>query len=96
MDRPNLALEALRKLITGEMLSRSRTNVVETRAFTERPDASIARYHSNALTTAEVLQELIRLAKEIRASRQRVQEQGLAQEEVPFTTRCLRMRAPFR
>ena len=62
MDRPNLALEALRKLIAGEVRSKARTNVVETRAFSERLDAAIARYHSNALTTAEVLQELIALA----------------------------------
>jgi type I site-specific restriction-modification system R (restriction) subunit len=55
MDRPNLALEALRKLIAGEVRSKARTNVVETRAFSERLDAAIARYHSNALTTAEVL-----------------------------------------
>lgn len=43
MDRPNLALEALRKLIAGEVRSRSRTNVVETRAFSERLNAAIAR-----------------------------------------------------
>jgi type I restriction enzyme R subunit len=84
LDRPNLALEALRKLIAGEVRSRSRTNVVETRAFTERLDAAIARYHSNALTTAEVLQELISLARDIRASRQRGEEQGLSPEEIAF------------
>jgi type I restriction enzyme R subunit len=84
MDRPNLALEALRKLIAGEVRSRSRTNVVETRAFSERLDAAIARYHSNALTTAEVLQELIALAREIRASRQRGEEQGLSPDEIAF------------
>ena len=84
MDRPNLALEALRKLIAGEVRARSRTNVVETRAFSERLDAAIARYHSNALTTAEVLQELIALAREIRASRQRGEEQGLSPEEIAF------------
>ncbi|WP_046867700.1 type I restriction endonuclease subunit R [Microvirga massiliensis] len=84
MDRPNLALEALRKLIAGEVRARSRTNIVETRAFSERLDAAIARYHSNALTTAEVLQELIALAREIRASRQRGEEQGLSPEEIAF------------
>jgi len=84
MDRPNLALEALRKLITGEVRSRGRTNVVETRAFTERLDAAIARYHSNALTTAEVLEQLISLARDIRVSRQRGEEQGLSPEEIAF------------
>ena len=84
MDQPNLALEALRKLIAGEVRSRSRTNVVETRAFSERLDAAVTRYHSNALTTAEVLQELIALAREIRASRQRGEEQGLSPDEIAF------------
>jgi len=84
MDRPNLALEALRKLIAGEVRSRARANVVETRAFSDRLDAAVARYHSNALTTAEVLQELIVLAKDIRASRQRGEEQGLSPDEVAF------------
>ena len=84
MDRPNLALEALRKLIAGEVRSKARTNVVETRAFSERLDAAIARYHSNALTTAEVLQELIALARDIRASRQRGEEQGLSPDEIAF------------
>lgn len=84
MNRPNLALEALRKLIAGEVRSRTRTNVVETRTFSERLDAAIARYHSNALTTAEVLQQLIALAKDIRASRQRGEEQGLSLDEIAF------------
>lgn len=84
MDKPNLALEALRKLIAGEVRSKARTNIVETRAFSERLDAAIARYHSNALTTAEVLQELISIAKDIRASRQRGEEQGLTPDEIAF------------
>jgi type I restriction enzyme, R subunit len=84
MDKPNLALEALRKLIAGEVRSKARTNVVETRAFSERLDAAIARYHSNALTTAEVLQELISIARDIRASRQRGEEQGLSSDEIAF------------
>jgi type I restriction enzyme R subunit len=84
MDKPNLALEALRKLIAGEVRSKARSNIVETRAFSERLDAAIARYHSNALTTAEVLQELISIAKDIRASRQRGEEQGLTPDEIAF------------
>lgn len=84
MDKPNLALEALRKLIAGEVRSKARTNIVETRAFSERLDAAIARYHRNALTTAEVLQELISIAKDIRASRQRGEEQGLTPDEIAF------------
>ena len=84
MEKKNLALEALRKLIRGEVSSQSRSNVVQARAFSERLEEAIARYHSNALTTAEVIQELIKLAKDIRAAHQRGEEAGLSQEELAF------------
>jgi type I restriction enzyme R subunit len=58
--------------------------VVETKAFSERLEQAITRYHSNALTTVEVLQELIHLAKDIRAARQRGEEEGLNEEEIAF------------
>lgn len=84
MEKKNLALEALRKLIGDGIRSRTRTNVVQTRAFSERLEAAIARYHANAITTAEVLQELIELARDIRAARKRGEESGLSDEEVAF------------
>ena len=84
MDKKNLALEALRKLINDGIRSRSKANVVQTKAFSERLEDAVARYHANAITTAEVLQELIQLAKDIRAARQRGEEQGLSDEEIAF------------
>ena len=84
MEKKNLGLEALRKLLNDSIRSRTRTNVVETRAFTERLEDAIARYHANAITTAEVLQELIKLARDIRAARNRGEEQGLSDEEIAF------------
>jgi type I restriction enzyme R subunit len=84
MERKNLALEALRKLINDGIRSRSKTNVVQTKAFSERLEDAVARYHANAITTAEVLQELIQLAKDIRAARQRGEETGLSDEEIAF------------
>ncbi|MCZ2903249.1 type I restriction endonuclease subunit R [Burkholderia thailandensis] len=84
MERKNLALEALRKLINDGIRSRSKANVVHTRAFSERLEDAVARYHANAITTAEVLQELIQLAKDIRAARQRGEESGLSDEEIAF------------
>ena len=84
MKKKNLALEALRKLINGEIRSQSRVNVVQTRAFSDRLEKAIARYHTNTITTAEVLQELIKLAKDIRAAHQRGEEEGLTQEEISF------------
>jgi type I restriction enzyme R subunit len=84
MERKNLALEALRKLINDGIRSRSKANVVQTKAFSERLEDAVARYHANAITTAEVLQELIQLAKDIRAARQRGEESGLSDEEIAF------------
>ncbi len=84
MERKNLALEALRKLINDSIRSRSKTNVVQAKAFSERLEDAVARYHANAITTAEVLEELIQLAKDIRAARQRGEEAGLSDEEIAF------------
>ncbi len=84
MEKKNLALEALRKLINGELRSRSRVNVVQSRAFSRRLEEAVARYHSNAITAAAVIQELIGLAKDIRAAYQRGEEEGLDQEEIAF------------
>lgn len=84
MEKKNLALEALRKLLNDDIRSRTRTNVVESRAFTERLEDAIARYHANAITTAEVLQELIQLAKDLRAARERGEANGMTPEEVAF------------
>ena len=84
MEKKNLALEALRKLINGELRLRSRVNVVQTRTFSRRLEEAVARYHSNAITTAEVLQELIGLAKDIRTAYERGDEEGLSEEEIAF------------
>lgn len=84
MEKKNLALEALRKLINDGIRSRAKANVVQTKAFSERLEDAVARYHANAITTAEVLQELIALAKDIRAARQRGEESGLSDEEIAF------------
>ena len=84
LDKKNLALEALQKLLNDEIRSRSKTNVVETKRFSERLEAAIARYHTNAISTVEVLQELIDLAKEVRAARRRGEDEGLSQDEIAF------------
>ena len=84
MEKKNLAMEALRKLLNGEIRSQSRVNVVQARAFSERLEEAIARYHTNAITTTEVMQELIKLAKDIRAAHRRGEEEGLSQEEISF------------
>lgn len=84
LEKKNLALEALRKLLTGAIASRSRTNVVESRIFSKRLEEAVARYHAGALSAVEMIQELISMAKDMRAARDRGEEQGLNPEEVAF------------
>ncbi|WP_421902097.1 type I restriction endonuclease subunit R [Maridesulfovibrio sp.] len=84
MKQQNLALDALRKLLNGQIKSQSRTNVVMQKAFSDRLKDAIQRYHNNAITAAEVITELIKLAKDIREARQRGEEEGLSSEEVAF------------
>jgi type I restriction enzyme R subunit len=82
--KKNLAIEALKKLINGTVRSQSQRNVTQSKAFTERLEAAMARYHANAITTAQVLDELIQLAKDIRAARSRGEETGLSDDEIAF------------
>jgi type I restriction enzyme R subunit len=83
-DKKNLAIEALKKLIDGDVRSQSRRNIIQSKAFSERLEAAISRYHANAITTAQVIEELIKLAKDIRAARLRGEETGLTDEERAF------------
>ena len=84
MEKKNLALEALRKLLNGEIKSRLKTNVVQTKAFSTRLEEAVARYHANAISTVEMIQELIALAKEIQAKVKAGTETGLSAEESAF------------
>lgn len=83
-DKPDLAAEALRRLIGGRIRSRHRTNIVQSRAFSDRLEDAIARYHSNAITAREVISELIALAEDIEKARKRGEEEGLTDDEVAF------------
>ncbi|TKA97715.1 type I restriction endonuclease subunit R [Cereibacter changlensis] len=66
MQHRNLAVEALKKLLNGEISARTRTNVVQKEAFSSRLEQAIARYHNRSVDALQVLQELIALAKDLR------------------------------
>jgi type I restriction enzyme, R subunit len=80
----NLALEALKKLLTDSIRSQSQSNVVQSKAFSARLEDAVARYHANAITTAEMLQELLNTAKDVRAALQRGEATGMSREELAF------------
>ena len=75
---------ALSKLLNVEIRSCSRSNVIESRKFSERLEDAIARYHTNTISTVEVLHELIALAIDLREARNRGEETSLTPEQIAF------------
>jgi type I restriction enzyme R subunit len=83
-SRPNLALEALRRLLEQEIRSVHRANVLRQRTFSERLQDAMRRYTNNALTSAEIISELVALAKEVTEDRDRARKMGLSEQELAF------------
>jgi type I restriction enzyme R subunit len=84
MPQPNLAVELLQKLFKGEIKTRARRNVLQGRLFSEMLEQSLRRYQNRAIETAKVIEELIQLAKDMRAANARGQELGLTEDELAF------------
>jgi type I restriction enzyme R subunit len=84
MPQRNLAVDLLRKLLTGEIHTRRRKNVVQARSFAEMLEQSIRRYQNRAIEAAQVIEQLIELAKEMREADQRGEELNLTDEELAF------------
>ncbi len=84
MKRRNLALELLKKIIADEIHTRTRKNLVQSKRFSEMLEGAIKRYKNNLLTAAQVIEELILIAKEIRTSDERAVGMGLSEDEVAF------------
>jgi type I restriction enzyme, R subunit len=80
----NLAVELLRKLLSGEIHTRRRKNVVQARSFAEMLEQSIRRYQNRAIEAAQVIEELIGLAKDMREANARGEALGLSDEELAF------------
>lgn len=84
LPQKNLALETLRKLLNDQIRSRERVNIVQSRGFRESLKATLMRYTNRAITTAQVIEELIGLARTIREAVRRGEESGLSEDEVAF------------
>ncbi|MBI4946134.1 MAG: HsdR family type I site-specific deoxyribonuclease [Bacteroidetes bacterium] len=84
MKHQNLALELLKKLLNDEIKTRSKTNLVKSRKLLEMLEGAIKRYQNNLLSTAEIIQELINIAKEIKESDKEGERLGLTKDEVAF------------
>ena len=84
MPQRNLAVELLQKLLKGELHIRRRKNVVQARSFAEMLEQTLRRYQNRAIEAAQVIEELIELAKEMREANARGEQLGLSDDELAF------------
>lgn len=86
MEHKNIALEVLKKLLNDEIKARTKKNLIQSKTLMEMLENSIKKYHNKILTAAEVIDELIKLGKEIQDMDKEPQEMGLSDYEYAFYT----------
>ena len=84
MKQRNLAVELLQKLLKNELSVRKRKNVVQARSFAQMLEQTIRRYQNRSIEAAQVIEELIELAREMREANARGEKLGLSEEELAF------------
>ena len=84
MEHKNVALELLKKLLNDEVKNREKTNVVQSKKFSEMIENAVRNYQNNLITSAQVIDELIQLAKEIKESDRKGEDLGLDFREFAF------------
>ena len=84
MPHRNLAVELLEKLLKGEVSTRRRKNVVQARSFAEMLEKTLRRYQNRAIEAAQVIEELIELARDMREANARGEQLGLSEDELAF------------
>jgi type I restriction enzyme R subunit len=81
---PNIRIELMRKLLTEKIVTRARRNPLRFSSFKERLEKTIRAYHARAISSAQVMEELIRIARELRESEIEGEKLGLTEEELAF------------
>ena len=84
MPQKNLAVEMLRKLLQDEIRLRARTNLIQSRQFSEMIEDTIRRYQNRTIEAAEVIMELVAMAQQFREAMNRGEELGLTNDEIAF------------
>jgi type I restriction enzyme R subunit len=84
LKHKNVAAELLEKLLKDELKTRSQRNVVQSQVFSEKLKKTLNAYHNRAISTTQVIEELIRLAKDLDAATKRGQDLGLTDDEIAF------------
>ncbi len=84
LPQKNLAVELLRKLLNNELKQRRTKNLVQSEAFSEKLEQTISRYRNRAIETLQVIEELLHIAKEMRAAQKRGEDLKLTDDELAF------------
>ncbi len=84
MQHKNLAIELLKKILNNELKTRAKTNLVKSKKLLEMLETAIKKYQNNLLTTAEIIQELINIARQIKEADKEGEKLGLTNDEVAF------------
>jgi type I restriction enzyme R subunit len=84
LKHKNVAAELLEKLLKDELKVRSKRNLVQSQVFSEKLKKTLNAYHNRAISTMEVIEELIKLAKELDAATKRGEDMGLTDDEIAF------------
>ena len=84
MPQRNLAVELLQKLLRGEVAIRRRTNLIQARSFADMLEQTLRRYQNRAIEAAQVIEELIQLARDMREAGSRGERLGLNDDELAF------------
>jgi len=86
MTHKNLALELLKKLLNDEIKARQKVNLVQSKKFSEMLETAMKTYQNNLITSAQIIEEMIRLAKDIKEADRKGEEMGLDFREYAFYT----------
>lgn len=86
MEHKNIAMEVLRKLLNDELKARAKKNLVKSKSLMEMLENAIKKYHNKILTAAEVIEELIKLSKEVTDMDKEAKDLGLTDFEYAFYT----------
>src|SRR5689334_4449906 len=84
LPQKNLAIEALRKLLNDQLKTQSKKNLVQSRLFSDMLQKTIQKYQNRSLDTAEIIAELVNLAKNMRESHSRGDKLKMSEEEIAF------------
>lgn len=84
MPEKNLAIELLEKLLKDDIKAKTRSNVVQEKRYADRLQETLRRYNNRAIETAQVIEELIQLAKDFQADIAREEVLGLSPDEIAF------------